>query len=167
MKKRGRIIASVLTPYFIISLIIILICVLKHGNINVPRLDFILTSIITSTTTFSGFILSIIAIIAGLNNNPIMKYLKNTGGIFELRLRYSITLIIGIAVIILTMVFGSLIEGETIYIPIAVICAGSFIMFIVSVITSGYYLLRIIRLSSQAIISDDIPSSPDLESRNN
>ena len=45
-------------------------------NFQIHRIEFVLNAIITTTTTISGFILTSLSILLGLNNHPILEDIK-------------------------------------------------------------------------------------------
>jgi hypothetical protein len=120
--------------------------VVSHFNpsCNVSRIEFVLNAIIVCATTFSGFILTSVSILVGLSGSPIMRKIRQDGGMAELRCRYTESLILGAVLIIFCICAGitvdttGLLKGWVLSYG-----AGLLVAYTISTIGAGYYLLRI------------------------
>lgn len=140
-----------------------------NSEIVIPRLEFVLTSIISSSATISGFVLASVTILVGASNKPIMVQIRKAGALKELKLRYTITLILGLIVIIYFTLAGLYVsEDDKVPIVGISISVGIIVMYIASIISTSYYLLSIIGLLNEETISiQDTPSVPSGEFRGN
>lgn len=127
-----------------------------------PRIEFLLDTIISSSATISGFILASVTILVGATTSKIMQDIKNKLALPELRWRYSETLALGLAVMIYFTYLGVIIgpdnEIPKIHLTISI---GAIVAYLYSVITTCYYLLSIIgKINEDPPIVEGGPSSP-------
>lgn len=127
------------------------------------HLEFVLSSIITCAATIAGFILTSLSILLGFSSSPLFVYLRKKGYLPELQCRYTASLTFSFAVIFLCVTIGGF-AGETnqigpLWIELGI---GTLVTYLLSVLTTGYYILKIIALSSSssAAIIDNTPSTP-------
>lgn len=140
-----RYILIVMSPIVIGVLVALCLWNLLKAGLYIYRFEFIINTIITCSATFSGFILTSVSVLIGLSNSPLMKHLRTTGSIVELQVRYTEALILGIALIIFCVVLGGCTGQSNIigfWWAMSGICLT--VAYLVSVVVSGYYMLRII-----------------------
>ena len=161
MKKNTIIAVSI--PVFLGCLTYFIIGKLGITDVALPRLEFLLNSIITSATTISGFILAAVTILVGATSSAIMKDIRKEGGLQELRWRYTETLILALIVIVFFTVLGGIVDmHNTVTVHWLSISAGLIIAYLSSTISTCYYLLAIIgRMYYETPEMDDTPSSPE------
>ena len=92
---------------------IVLGLIYHWGNMRIERLEFLLNAMITSTTTCSGFILTSVSILIGLSNTPLMKKINSTRASKELQYRYKENLLVGLALIIVSVLIGTNTEDKS------------------------------------------------------
>lgn len=151
---------------FLLNIITLILPVSLIWIVNEPlkieRIEFVLNALITCAATFSGFTLAIIAILAGFTNSVIVKSLVGKGSMKEMCVRYCVSLLWGITLIICCIVYGCCIDSEN-TIDLWILVSGSSIAltYFVSFINSGWYLLRTITLAIDPPIQiDNTPSAP-------
>ena len=159
--KKTRPILWVMLPHCLILCASIVLYYILAKEYVIYRCEFIRTSIITCASTFSGFILTTIAILAGFINSPFIKYLRKNNGLFELRLRYSLSLLIGILSIVIAIISGFLINKKNeVSALLIVLCCGVFVSYLYSIISAGSYLLRSIWNVSNEQVSNNTSKVP-------
>ena len=129
----------------------------------IPRIDFVLSALITCASTFTGFILTVVSVLLGFSKTNLVQYLNKHGGTKELVTRYTITIVLGILLILLCVFLGSIVpEDYTIgkwwfsFIAIMTVLYGY------SLIGSGYFLLKTIALAVTTVtIVEDEPVKPN------
>lgn len=138
------------------------------GEVEIPRIDFILSSLMNCTSTFSGFTLTVVSILLSFTQSAIMQYLIKNGGVRELRTRYTLSLVMGIALIVTLLVIGSMID-ESCSLDKATLIFGLCvtISYFMNLISSGWYLLKTLSLVTTVpeVRIDDTPSAPTGEYR--
>ena len=161
MKKYPTIAVSI--PVFLGFLTHFIIRKLGITDVALPRLEFLLNSIITSATTISGFILAAVTILVGATSSAIIKDIRKEGGLQELRWRYTETLILALIVIVFFTVLGGIVDTQNkVTLPWLSTSAGLIVAYLSSTISTCYYLLAIIgRMYYEAPEPDDTPSSPE------
>ena len=119
-------------------------------NIKIARLEFLLNAMITSATTCSGFILTSVSILIGLSNTPLMKKINSTIASKELQYRYKENLLVGLALIIVSVLIGTNTEDKVI--PAIVFYSYVWIIgaYLISTVTACWYLLSIIDLAPKS-----------------
>lgn len=132
---------------------IVLGLIYHWGNMRIERLEFLLNAMITSTTTCSGFILTSVSILIGLSNTPLMKKINSTRASKELQYRYKENLLVGLALIIVSVLIGTNTEDKVI--PAIVFYSYVWIIgaYLISTVTVCWYLLSIIDLAPKSEIS--------------
>ena len=95
---------GVLTGFLANSLIV--------SPLILPRIEFLLDTIISSSATISGFILASVTILVGATTSKIMQDIKNKFALPELRWRYSETLVLGLAVMVYFTYLGVIIDPD-------------------------------------------------------
>jgi hypothetical protein len=130
--------------------------------LELPRIEFLLDTIISSSATISGFILASVTILVGATTSKIMQDIKNKFALTELRWRYSETLVLGLSVMIYFTCLGVIIGSDNKIPKIhLVISIGTIVSYLYSVITTCYYLLSIIgKINDNPPIIEGGPSSP-------
>ena len=86
---------------------------LKIPDLQIHRIEFVLNAIITTTTTISGFILTSLSILLGLNSHPIVGKIKKKQLMGELVWRYAESFLIGLIIIIGCILQGATLEEDT------------------------------------------------------
>lgn len=141
-------------------IILITICIIFLPNvIPITRIDFILSTIITCATTFSGFTLTIVSILLSFSRSTLIEYLKKNNGIQELIFRYTFSLVLGLLLILFCGAVGSDLPVKNEFSKFMVIL-GAIILFdyLYNLITSSNYLLKTISLATKptTVVSDEI-----------
>ena len=153
----------VIAPLIGISIVCIIIA-WKYvpATMIIPRIDFVLSALITCSSTFTGFILTVVSVLLGFSKTNLVQYLNKHGGTKELVMRYTITIVLGILLILLCVCLGSIIpENHTIGKWWVSFTAIMTIAYGYSLISSGYYLLRTISLAVTTVtIVEDEPVKP-------
>lgn len=138
--------------------------IVKWQPVDIPRIEFVLNSIITCASTLIGFILTSLSIIFGLVNTSLLKAIYSTQGRYELNVRYMETTIIGIALIIACIVTGAKTPEDTV-VSFKLFAGTSFLaaLFVISFATTCYYLIRIILYAPAADneLNKNKPSTPE------
>lgn len=148
--------------------IVILICLLgaKYlpAMVSVPRIEFILDATITCASTFSGFTLTVVSILLSFSRSTLLEHLKKEGGTKELIFRYTLSLALGIVIILFCIWVGSTLSvppDNPINLEIskcnAIIGIAIAFAYFYNLISSGIYLLRTIALATApvTIVSDE------------
>lgn len=163
MKNKVHILIAVLIPLVIGFFVGIALFLVKVPSLIIPRLEFLLNTIISCSATISGFILASVTILVGATSSEIMKEIKKHGAHKELRWRYTETLILGLVVIIYFSVLGAITgKCNCVNNVLISISAGILISYCCSVISTCYYLLSIIGLISEDKQSpNNTPSVPN------
>ena len=137
--------------FFVAFLLPTVLWLIYHWeNIKIERLEFLLNAMITSATTCSGFILTSVSILIGLSNTPLMKKINSTGASKELQYRYKENLLVGLALIIVSVLIGTNTEDKVI--PAFVFYSYVWIIgaYLISTITACWHLLSIIDLAPKS-----------------
>lgn len=135
---------------------------------KIIQLEFVLNSLISFSTTISGFIMATLSILIGMSNNPLIVEIRKNNLIGEIKWRFSETIISGLALIAICIVFGA-ITPEDLIIPgnwiEAICCIVSW--YFLSVITTCYYLVGILAgtVTGKKNKLDKNPSEPEGEFR--
>lgn len=140
----------------------------KITEYKIVRLEFVLNSLITFSTTISGFIMASLSILIGMSDNPLIMKIRKDNLIGEVKWRFSETVISGLALIIICVVLGgiapedSTISGNWIK---AICCIVTW--YFLSVITTCYYLIGILAgtVTGKKHKLDNNPSEPKGEFR--
>lgn len=133
-----------------------------HVPKRIERLEFLLNALITCASTFSGFILTSVAILLGMTDNKVVRKIKKKGVMGELTCIYTVSLLFSAALIIFC-VFAGLNAGKTNTVASCAYMAGFVLTlsFFVSVFQSGFFLIWIISLASKEVQSmDSRPTVP-------
>lgn len=130
--------------------------ILLPSTIHFARIDFALSGLLTCASTFSGFLLSAVSILYGFSRSVLLQYLNKKGGMKELIVICTVALITGIILIIMSIVYGCILDESQIIRKIWVIGIGDMtILFFTNLVMSGYYLLKTISLASKRIVFED------------
>lgn len=126
-------------PYAISIFIGILILLRKTGAYKVTRLEFILNSAITFSSTYIGFVITAITVFVGLTQKPIMKFL-NEKKLLKLIVEYFMaSIVIGTLVIVYSLYLGYSVDNKCMVPKIEL---AGFVMIFLS------FLLCLIRVAS-------------------
>lgn len=160
MKKN---IIALVSPIAIGIICAIICSFFLRTDCYIYRLDFVLTAIITCAATISGFILTSISILVGLSSSPVMKYIRSHGAFTELQFRYTESLLLGIVLIIFCIVLGGKTDDTNLISSLwSVISLGLLVTYLVSITTTGYFLLFVIaKLSDNPIRATSEASIPE------
>lgn len=163
MKKTIRNIAIIACPLVLGVLSAFFVRHFVVKPIVLPRLEFLLDTIISSSATISGFILASVTILVGATASKIMQDIKNNLALPELRWRYSETLVLGLVVMVYFTYLGiSIGENNEISRTYLATSIGMLVSYLFSVITTCYYLLSIIgKINEDPPINEGGPSAPD------
>lgn len=154
----------VITPLIGISIIgIIVSWKYVPDTMVMPRIDFVLSALITCSSTFTGFILTVVSVLLGFSKTNLVQYLNKHGGTKELVMRYTITIVLGILLILLCVFLGSIVpDNHTIEKWWFSSTAIMTVVYGYSIISSGYYLLNTIALAVTTVtIIEDEPVKPN------
>lgn len=162
MKAKLHIGVVVLIPIILGILSGFIVSRTKITSIEFPRLEFLLSTIISCSATISGFILASVTILVGATSSEIMKKIRKNGALPELRWRYTEALILGLLVIFFFTFLGAIVDDtdcvEKIYLSLS---TGLLVSYVCSVISTCYYLLSIIGLINEdGPTVDKAPSVP-------
>lgn len=136
---------AVLFPVCSGIIIMIILFTIKIPDIKICKIDFVMNAIITCVVTLAGFILTSISIIIGMSGSPIMKKISKDGGLPELILRYSTTMVLSLLLIVVFILIGSTIGEDNIVSKNSIIIgAGILVPYFISLVSTCFYLLRII-----------------------
>lgn len=135
----------------------------KITSLEFPRLEFLLSTIISCSATISGFILASVTILVGATSSEIMKRIRKYGALPELRWRYTEALILGLVVIFFFTFLGAAVDESNcvsnLYLSLS---AGLLVAYICSVVSTCYYLLSIIGLINENVPTvDGTPCVPN------
>lgn len=141
-------------------------------KITIPDIQFVSNAIINCTATFSGFVLTAVSILIGLNATPIMKEIKKNNNTSEL-ISYMIEpLIIGILLILFCIFIGEksdIPSGKSYTLASVEIKVGIALMvsYIGSLILTCFYVFNILYVSAkdETVRIDNKPSTPPGEIR--
>lgn len=145
-------------------IIIAVICLLgmKYfpDMVPVPRIEFMLDATITCASTFSGFTLTIVSILLSFSRSLLVELLKKNNGISELIFRYTLSLVLGILILLFCIYVGSTlpINPEKVLENIALskcnVIIGLSIAFayLYNLVISAIYLLRTIILAMTPVV---------------
>lgn len=154
----------IIAPLIGISIVGIIIswkCV--PATMVMPRIDFVLSALITCASTFTGFILTVVSVLLGFSKTNLVQYLNKHGGTKELVMRYTITIVLGILLILLCVFLGSIVPdnhaiGKWWFSFTAIMT----VLYGYSLIGSGYYLLNTIALAVTTVTKvEDEPVKPN------
>ncbi len=162
MKVKRHIVFAVLSPIALGILAGLAVFLAKVPALSLPRLEFLLNTIISCSATISGFILASVTILVGATSSEIMKKIRKHGALPNLRWKYTEALILGLIVIFFFTYLGAVIDVSncvsTIYLSLS---AGLLVSYICSVISTCYYLLSIIGLiNKETPTVNETPSVP-------
>ena len=99
MKAKWHVILAAMSPIALGILAGLTIFLTKVPALPLPRLEFLLDTIISCSSTISGFILASVTILVGATSSEIMKKIRKHGALTELRWRYTEALILGLVVL--------------------------------------------------------------------
>ena len=161
MKSRVHFVFIFLTPILLGVLAGISILVFHVPDLTLLRLEFLLNTIISCSTTISGFILASVSIIIGAPSSKIMAKISAGRGLTELRCRYTQSLILGLIVVLFFSYLGAIIDDSNcISTRYLVLSAGLLFSYLCSVMLTCYFLLSIIGLLNKpAQATDETPSA--------
>lgn len=144
MKKR---ISMCLAWVPVIVILLLSVCLFRKltPTITIAKLDFILNALISCAATFSGFTLTIVSIMVGFLSSSIMQFIIKHGGFKELSLRYIGSILLGMGLIIYCIVVGGSTTDSN-QLSRGIVSVGAFVslMYFYSLLSSGWYMLRII-----------------------
>lgn len=142
---------------------------LHYACIGFVRLEFLLSTIITCATTFSGFIIASVTILVSATSSDIMSTIRKQGASNELRWRYIESVFIGFIVIAwFSFIGATAIPDENMnYLSrgLATISAGVLGAYGYSLLTTCGYLMWIIGMLNEPSPSPDGQSVPKGEPR--
>lgn len=137
--------------------------------IGFVRLEFLLSTIITCATTFSGFIIASVTILVSASSSNIMSTIRKQGASDELRWRYIESVFIGFIVIAWFSIVGAIAipDENTNYLSrkLATVSAGVLGAYGYSLLTTCGYLMWIIGMLNEPSLSPDGQSVPKGENR--
>ena len=151
---------TVLVTSIVTLIVIILICKLKINNIEIPKIDFLLSSVITVVTTIIGFLLTGLTIIMSLMQTKVMKIIiKNSGE--KLLSKYIMSPIIwGILLIINILLTGYLLKDDnTINKYMLIITIFLLTIFAIGTIRVSYFMKKMFLKVSEEYRENDIQSN--------
>ena len=160
---------GILFPFAIgIGIALFLIFSLED-DIRVNNIEFLLNSLITCAATFSGFILTSISVLVSFGSSSVMLELKKGTGDKELKILYSITLVLGFMIIISCIFIGASITFNN-HLPKLIVSfgLGLFSSYIVSLLKTGFILLKLMNLVPKpgAPTINNEPSTPIIKRKN-
>lgn len=132
--------------------------------VSIPRIEFILDSTITCASTFSGFTLTVVSILLSFSRSTLIEHLNKKGGTKELIFRYSLSLALGIVIILFCLWVGSTLttageqSNELVLSKYNAITGASLAFaYLYNLISSGIYLLWTIALATTPVtlVSDE------------
>lgn len=137
----------------------------KIPNFQIHRIEFVLNAIITTATTISGFILTSLSILLGLNSHPILEDIKKKQLMGELVWRYAESFLIGLIIIIGCISLGATLEEDTaiLFVSEKWIKVGLCILmwYLVGLFFLCKYLLGILQYTpTNDVDVDNIPGEP-------
>lgn len=149
MKKRSNILPIVIRHLLVGFIFSFAAYVLCPDGKSFNRVEFILASIITFASTFSGFILTAVTVLLGYGKTHVMKAVNSSKAKNELSFRYCESILCGLILIITCMIIGELIPQNNV-ISRMYLCIGVGILayYVASLISTGYYLVSLIAVSS-------------------
>lgn len=162
MKKSAFV--AICTPIVLAIATWFLIRSLSIYSIYFERFEFLLSTIISTSATISGFILTAVTILVGATSRAIMKRIREQGGLQELCCRYTESLVLGLIVIVYFTFLGAVVEESGMTIGYISFSAALLVGYLSSITSTCYYLLSIIgKLYYDDDISDSSsePSSPE------
>lgn len=155
-------------PFILGTIVSLILIFIKICDIQIIKVDFVLNAIITCVVTLAGFILASLSIIISMSNSAIMLKIKAEGGLTELSIRYSITLLLSLLMLCVFIALGASMNTENIVrARWIIVCSGLTVAYLLSLFTTVYYLIRIIHkipLTTDLQINNK-PSVPDGEFR--
>lgn len=168
MKRNNKSYIPMVRPFMwgVLSSAAVLISLywLHFACIGFVRLEFLLNTIITCATTFSGFIIASVTILVSAISSEIMTEIKKQGAYSELRWRYTESVFIGFIVIAWFCFIGAIAvpDGNMNYLSrgLATVSAGMLAAYGYSILTTCGYLLWIIGLLNDSPASPGRPSVP-------
>lgn len=135
----------IFTPLILGIIVSLIMLFIKIPDPKIDKIDFVLNAIITSVVTLAGFILTSLTIIIGMSNSAIMKKIIKAGGLSELIIRYTTTMVLSLVLIIVFITFGGLIKCDNLVSSkILIVGCGIITAYLFSLVTTCYYLLLII-----------------------
>ena len=156
------------------GMVFILIVLIGKLQIFIPDIKFLANTIINCTVAFSGFVLTSISILIGLNATPIMKRIRQNGNIQELICYLVEPLVFGAMLIILGIYLGekyatcagtnvdtAKLNGCLMPYNEFMLLGGTGIAYIISLVLVFYFVLKILSASSVSKETDNKePSVP-------
>lgn len=162
MNKTVRNICIVSTPLLLGAATSVIIGCSNVTSVQFYRLEFLLDTIISCSTTISGFILAAVAILVGASSSQIMQDITQKA-LPELRWRYSETLILGLVVMVYFSCMGVFTNKCNCVnkLPLS-LSAGLLVAYIYSVVITCYFLLAIVgKINERKAVVQGEPSSPE------
>lgn len=154
----------ILVPQILITGVAVALCVIfLPKEVKVSRIDFILNALMTCASTFTGFTLTIISLLLSFVNSPVMTYLNNAGGTAELRARYTLSVVMGVLLIVLLLVVGGVVKSDNVLRrPWVVLGVCATTVYFYNLVNSGWYLLRTLTKATTPppVKVDETPMSP-------
>lgn len=118
-------------------------------EVGFNRLEFLLSSIITFASTFSGFMLTAVTVIIGYAKTDIMQTIYNSNAKRELTFRYVESITCGILLIVLCAIVGEITpQSGLVSRKFLSVGVGVILYYLCSLFTTGYYLVSVISLSA-------------------
>ena len=114
------------------------------SDIEIPRIEFVLESILTVSTTLTGFLFTGITLLVGFTSKLLEKISDSRSAFRELKARCLEAIILGIVVVVLCIMCGACLREND---QISVWWLRMFLFiggwFTVSFVEVSYYLVRI------------------------
>lgn len=158
---------AVLRPILIGAILWLILSVCKVSGVTIVRLEFLLNAIITCSATFSGFILTSVAILIGASSSTIMKTITKGSAFAELKCNYITSFVIGVFVIIYFSYLGAVADASGLLTAAQTLLSAAILAsYLSSVLLTSFYLLAIIgNVPRDGDLSINTPSTPDGEFR--
>ena len=145
------IISSVITIF-----LIIIVFYYKVENIKIPKIEFLLNSIVTLVTTIIGFLLTGLTIIMSMMQTRVMRVIRSHCG-EKLLSKYIISPIVwGVILIVNILIMGYFLNSEnTVNIVMLISSLFFIIMFITGTIRISYFMKNMfIKISQEYNIEE-------------
>lgn len=126
--------------------IMILLYMVKIQDLEIPKIDTILNAIIACVVILACILTSVF-IILNMSESQIMKKIRKDGGLPELIARYTTTMVLSLLLIIIFIIIGAIIKDDNIVTRNCIlISSGILFSYLFSLISTCYYLFKIIAL---------------------
>lgn len=169
MKTIWPVLRAILPPLLVGIVVGIVLQLCEISGVRFERLEFLLNAVITCSATFSGFILTSISILIGASTSSIMKKIGKGAALLELQCCYTFALLLGVVTIFYFSYLGAVVDCSNLLTkPQMMFSAGILGAYIVSVLSTSYYLLAIVgHIPKKDDLIQGGSSAPDGEYRVN